>query len=115
MCKIHLLLHAQIFKNEITTIKNKEAMIKMNEKLVKSCNEVVAVFEKLKMENYKDLSAKLEWCIGSYKFDKNPSGLIETGAMALYALKEFKTKNPRKVSKKVIENLEKVISGYSQN
>lgn len=87
----------------------------MNEKLVKSCNEVVAVFGKLKMEEYKDLSAKLEWCIGSYEFDKDPSGLVETGTMALHALKEFKTKNPRKVNKKVIENLEKVISGYSKN
>ena len=87
----------------------------MNEKLVKSCNDVVAVFGKLKLNEYKELSSKLEWCIGSYEYDKNPSGLIETGAMALNALKEFKTKNPRKVSKKVIENLEKVISGYSKN
>jgi hypothetical protein len=90
-------------------------MIKMNEKLVKSCNEVVAVFGKLKVDEYRELSAKLEWCIGSFEYDRNPSGLIETSTMALNALKEFKTKNPRKVSKKVIENLEKVISGYSKN
>ncbi|NOX47005.1 MAG: iron-containing alcohol dehydrogenase [Chlorobi bacterium] len=87
----------------------------MNEKLVRSCNEAVAVFGKLKLDEYKELRAKLEWCIGSYEYDNNPSGLIETGEMALNALKEFKTKNPRKVSKKTIENLEKVISGYSQN
>ncbi len=87
----------------------------MNEKLVRSCKEAVAVFGKLKLDRYKELSAKLEWCIGSYEHDRNPSGLIETGTMALNALKEFKTKNPRKVNKKVIDNLEKVVLGYSKN
>ena len=90
-------------------------MEKVNEKLVTSCNGAVAVFEKLKMDEYKELNSKLIWCLGSYQNDKNPEGLIETGAMALNALKEFKTKNPRKVNKKVIDNLEKVISGYSKN
>jgi len=90
-------------------------MEKMNEKLVTSCNDVITVLEKLKLDEYRELNSKLIWCLGSYKNDKNPVGLIETGAMALNSLKEFKTKNPRKVNKKVIENLEKVISGYSKN
>ncbi len=90
-------------------------MDKMNEKLIKSCNDVLTTFEKMKKEEYNELSSKLAWCIGSYEFDKNPSGLIDTGAMALNALKEFKTSNPRKLNKKVIDNLEKVILGYSKN
>ena len=90
-------------------------MEKMNEKLVTSCNDVITVFKKLKLDEYNELNSKLIWCLGSYKNDKNPVGLIETSAMALNALKVFKTKNPRKVSKKVIDNLEKVISGYSKN
>jgi len=90
-------------------------MDKMNEKLVKSCNDVITTFEKLKLDEYKELNSKLIWCLGSYKNDKDPVGLIETGAMALNALKGYKTKNPRKVNKKIIDNLEKVISGYSKN
>ena len=90
-------------------------MSKINEKLIKSCNDALITFKKLDLKDYSDLSSKLEWCIGSYKHDKDPEGLIEYGALALNALKEYKSKNPRKVNKKIIENLEKVIVGYSKN
>lgn len=90
-------------------------MNKLDEKLVKSCNDLITVFEKLKLDEYKSLNSKLIWCLGSYKNDYNPEGLVETGAMALNALKEFKTRNPRKVNKRMIDNLEKVISVYSEN
>lgn len=90
-------------------------MDKMNDKLVKSCNDAVTVLKKLNLDEYKELNSKLDWCIGSYEHDNNPAGLIETGSMALNVLKKFKTKNPRKVNKKVIENLEKVIYSSSNN
>ena len=90
-------------------------MNKINEKLVKSCNDALITFKKLNLEDYSELSSKLEWCIGSYEYDKNPDGLIEYGALALNALREYKSKNPRKVNKKIIENLEKVIGEYSKN
>jgi hypothetical protein len=90
-------------------------MGKINEKLVKSCNDALITFKKLDLNDYSDLSSKLEWCIGSYEYDKNPEGLIEYGTLALNALKEYKSKNPRKVNKRIIENLEKVIGDYSKN
>ncbi len=90
-------------------------MSKVNEKLVKSCNDALITFKKLNLRDYSDLSSRLEWCIGSYEYDKNPDGLIEYGALALNALKEFKSKNPRKVNKRIIENLTKVIGDYSRN
>ena len=46
------------------------------EKLRKASEEAVQTFAKLNMEEYADLQSKLEYCIGSYDHDKNPSGLI---------------------------------------
>jgi len=90
-------------------------MSEINEKLVRSCSDALITFKKFDLKDYSELSSKLEWCIGSYKYDNNPEGLIEYGALVLNALKQYKSKNPRKVNKRVIENLEKVIGGYSKN
>ncbi|MCF8368986.1 MAG: hypothetical protein K9G76_08070 [Bacteroidales bacterium] len=87
----------------------------INEKLKKSCEEAVIALQKLEQDEYTEVVSKLEWCIGSYSFDKNPSGLHEYGKKSLSLLKAAKEKHPRKVSKKVIESLEKSISGFNQN
>lgn len=84
--------------------------MKSNEKVRNACVAAVQAFDKINREEYADLKSKLEYCIGSYDYDKNPSGLIEYGHMALEVLKNFKAQNPRKVNKKIIENLEKSLS-----
>jgi len=58
-----------------------------------ACEAASQVFTKLKIEKY------------------TPEGLIEFGMIAKEELKAFKLKNPRKVNKKVIADLEK----YSKN
>ena len=90
-----------------TTLKN-------NEKLKKSCADAVSTLEKLNLEQFQDTLGRLKWCIGSYEFDKNPIGLNELGQVALKDLKAFKKENPRKVTKKVIEGLEKSILTYQK-
>lgn len=90
-------------------------MNQVNEELRKSCEEAIAVFQKLNNEKFAEIQSKLEWCIGSYSFDKNPAGLHEYGVKSLDALKEIKTKEPRKVNKKVIDSLEKAIFNFSNN
>jgi len=77
------------------------------EKLRKASEVAVQTFAKLKMEEYADLQSKLEYCIGSFDHDKNPAGLIEYGNIALDELKAVKAKSPRKVTKKLINDLEK--------
>ncbi len=64
----------------------------------------------MNIEEYNEIKSKLEYCIGSYDHDKNPVGLLEYGEVALNELKAFKASNPRKVNRKVIENLEKFLS-----
>lgn len=53
------------------------------------------------------LVSEIEWCLGSYAHDGNTEGLYEKGADAHKALSKFKNSNPRKVSKKLLDDLEK--------
>ena len=90
-------------------------MNNVNENLKNRCTEAVLAFQKLNKEEYNDLQSKLEWCLGSYDYDKNPEGLFEVGNKSLDTLKKVKTKEPRKVTKKVIDGLEKAILSYNEN
>ena len=90
-------------------------MNQVNEQLKKSCEEAVVAFQKLNDGKYSDIQSKLEWCIGSYGFDKNPSGLREYGVQSLDLLRKVKSKEPRKVNKKVIDALEKALVNFSKN
>ena len=89
----------------------------INDKLRNECQNALETLEKINLTENTDLQAKLAWCIGSYDFDKNPSGLNEFGEAALNTLIQFKEKNPRKVAKKVIDGLDGAIRNYeaSQN
>jgi hypothetical protein len=84
----------------------------INEKLRNECQNALETLEKLNVQETAELQAKLAWCIGSYDYDQNPSGLSEFGSMALSALNKIKEKNPRKVSKKLIDGLDGAIRNY---
>lgn len=90
-------------------------MNQVNEKLKKSCEEAVVVFQKLNNKKFKEIQSKLEWCIGSYSFDNNPTGLVEYGSESLVLLKMVKSKEPRKVTKKTLDNLEKALLTFKKN
>ena len=77
------------------------------EKFRNACEAANQVFTKINKEEYTELQSNLEYCIGSYDYDKNPEGLYEYGKVALEELKNFKVQNPRKVNKKIIADLEK--------
>ena len=90
-------------------------MNQINEKLRKSCEEAVVTFKKLNNKEYNSIQSNLEWCIGSFFYDKNPVGLQHYGIQSLTILKNIKAKAPRKINKKVIKNLEKAILIFRQN
>ena len=77
------------------------------EKLRNACEAATQVFAKINNAEYTELQSKLEYCIGSYDYDKNPVGLYEYGKVALNELTAFKAQNPRKINKKIIADLEK--------
>ncbi len=77
-----------------------------NEKLKNACKAALQTLQKLGNSEYVEIKSKLEFVIGSYEFDKNPVGLVEFGQKTLKLLNEIKKKNPKKISKKVITDLE---------
>ncbi len=87
-----------------------ESTMAVNEKIEKVSLEAKEKLESLGIEER--LVSELEWCLGSYASDKNPVGLYEKTEEALKALKGFKETNPRKVSKKLIEDIEKTVKAH---
>lgn len=68
------------------------------------------VLEKLKSLNAEpQLQADIAWCLGSYRYDKNPIGLIQKGTEALTVFRLLKTKNAKSVPAKLITDLEKAL------
>ena len=80
------------------------------EKLRNACEQASQAFQKLNDPQYDEIREKLDFCVSSYDYDKNPSGLVSYGKMALAQLKKAKAKYPRKFSKKVIDDLEKSLT-----
>lgn len=84
----------------------------INIKLRNECQNALDTMKKLNIPNTEELQAKLEWCIGSYDFDNNPTGLSAFGSMALQTLRQYKELNPRKVAKKKIDELDAAIKKF---
>ena len=80
--------------------------------LAKQCQEVAAKLDKLDGQQYNEIKEKLEWCLGSYNYDKNPAGLADYGRQAAEKLKEARKEKPRQVSQKLIDDLEKALSKF---
>lgn len=74
-----------------------------------ACEAALEKFQKIGLEKYAATQSKLEYVLGSFRFDGNPIGLYEIGEKALSDLKSFQKSKPRSVSKKLIEDLEKAI------
>ena len=78
--------------------------------LAKQCQQVAAKFDKLEDGKYTEIKEKLEWCLGSYNYDKNPAGLADYGKQAVEKLKEARQEKPRQISQKLIDDLEKALA-----
>ena len=83
--------------------------VNQNQKIEKACEATLEKFQKLGLDKFSDIQSKLEYVLGSYRYDSNPVGLYEIGALALKDLKTLKKEKPRSVAKKLIEDLETVI------
>lgn len=69
------------------------------------------IVEKLASLNLEpQLQADLRWCLGSYGYDKNPSGLYENVSKALVVFKGELEKKTKGVTKKLISDIEKALA-----
>jgi hypothetical protein len=55
------------------------------------------------------LQADIEWCLGSYRNDNNPSGLYVMAERAMQVFTFELTKNPKSVPAKLIKDIEKAL------
>ena len=55
------------------------------------------------------LQADMEWCLGSYRTDKNPIGLLETAERALAVFNIELAKKTKGVTAKLITDIKKVL------
>ena len=89
-----------------TTKKNADPVATLAQK----CQEAATKLEKMEGQQYQEIKEKIEWCLGSYNYDKNPEGLKEYGQKAADVLKEARQEKPRQVSQKLIDDLEKAVA-----
>lgn len=73
----------------------------------KACEQALSKLKSLSIEP--QLQADIEWCLGSYRNDHNPIGLIQNGGRALEALNTAKSKNAKAVPAKIINDLQKAL------
>ena len=55
------------------------------------------------------LQADIQWCLGSYRADKNPIGLYTMAERALAVFKGAREKNPKSISAKLVADIEKAL------
>ncbi len=69
------------------------------------------ILTKLKSLNIEyQLQADLEWCLGSYRFDQNASGLMEVIGKALVVLKQEQAKKTKGVTTTLLNSIEKALA-----
>jgi hypothetical protein len=73
----------------------------------KVSEEVLAKLQSLGIEQ--QLQSELEWCLGSYRSDQNPSGLYEMVDRALIVLNTEKEKKTKGVTAKFVADVEKAL------
>lgn len=72
----------------------------------------IGILEKLKsLDSEPTLQAELEWCLGSYSFDRNPVGLIQAAQKALVVFEAALAKKTKGVTAKFVTDIEKVAKG----
>lgn len=78
------------------------------ESIVKACEQTLEKMKSLGIDA--QLQGDLEWCLGSYRYDKNPEGLYEMAVRAIVVLQGEKAKKTKGVTVKWISDLEKAVS-----
>ena len=87
--------------------KTSKPKLSSTELLEQSSEEALRTLQTLGIEQ--QLQSELEWCLGSYRFDRNPSGLYEVANRALTVLNAEKAKKTKGVTSKLVGDLEKAL------
>jgi hypothetical protein len=89
--------------------KTKASEASQADKIEKACEDAVQLLKKLDIDQ--QLQRDIEWCLGSYRSDKNPVGLYDMAVRALVVLQDAKAKKVKGITSKSVTDLEKAIQG----
>ena len=87
--------------------KAKTATTSSSDQLEKISEEVLKKFKTLDIGQ--KLQDEFEWCLGSYRHDKNPVGLLDVARRALPLLKEELANKTKGITAKLVGDLEKAV------
>jgi len=73
----------------------------------KASSQALSTLNTLGIEQ--QLQQDIEWCLGSYRHDKNPAGLYDMTEKALKALLDAKARKAKGVTSKLIGDIEKAL------
>src|SRR5689334_1462933 len=75
---------------------------------IEKINEaVLAKLQSLNIEH--SFQDEIQWCLGSYRNDKNPIGLYVMAERAIELFRDLAVKDPKAISKKLVADIEKVL------
>ena len=70
-----------------------------------------SILDKLKTLNLEPgLQSDIVWCLGSYRHDQNPVGLLEKAAQALTLFKAAQAKKTKGITAKFISDIESALT-----
>jgi len=75
--------------------------------LDKVSGDILSKLKALDIEH--QLQANIEWCLGSYSYDQNPTGLLENVTMALAVFKAELAKKTKGVTAAFVASVEKAL------
>ena len=87
--------------------KPKAASSSSSDQLEKVSEEVLKKFKTLDIGQ--KLQDEIEWCLGSYRHDQNPVGLLDVSTRALALLKEELANKTKGITTKLVSDLEKAL------
>src|SRR6478609_7952652 len=94
----------QRFKTPITCSLSYPVVNSIIEKINEEC-----LSKLIELNIEQELQAEIQWCLGSYRSDNNPIGLYTMAERALIVLKDVKDSNPKLVSTKLLNDIEKAL------
>ncbi len=97
---------------KMVTAPEKKSTVKPKAKstvsIEKVTEEVLAKLKSLDLDQ--QLQADIEWCLGSYRYDQNATGLIEVIFKAHNVLKVAHANKTKGITSTLLSNIEKVLN-----
>ncbi|MGE4017668.1 MAG: hypothetical protein AB7E82_15105 [Cyclobacteriaceae bacterium] len=85
-----------------------QVKVSPEELIEKACSDALQKLQALQLDT--QLQADLEWCLGSFRNDRNPYGLFQMAERALEVFKAEASKKTKGVTAKLIKDIEKAIA-----